>query len=48
MTNCFFTSIVIFLNMKSDDSLSGRDLCVSSETSYRNNLSHIKGRHGEA
>ena len=31
-----------------EDSLSGRQLCVSSETSHGNNLSHIKGRHGEA
>ena len=28
--------------------MSGRNLCVSSETSHRNNFSHIKGRHGEA
>ena len=51
MTNCF-SQHCYFLNLKSDGSLSGRHLCVSSdvssETSHRNNLSHIKGRHGEA
>ena len=47
MTNCFSLAFY-FLNLKSDGSLSGRNLSVSSETSHRNNLSHIKGRHGEA
>ena len=47
MTNCFSLAL-LFFNLKSDGSLSGKHLCVSSETSHRNNLSHINGRHGEA
>ena len=36
------------LNLKSDGSLSGRHLYVSSETSHRNNLSHIQEKAWEA
>ena len=48
MTNCFSRKHCYFFNLKLDGSLSGRHLCVSSETSHKNNLSHIKGRHVEA
>ena len=40
MTNCFSLAL-LFFESKLDGSLSGRHLCVSSETSHKNNLSHI-------
>ena len=43
MTNCFSQALLFFESI-SDGSLSGRHLYVS-ETSHRNNLSHIKERH---
>ena len=47
MTNCFSLAL-LFFESEVGGLLSGRHLCVSSETSHRNNLSHIKGRDGEA